>query len=74
MNQLITVIFDGEVFKPEISPNLTINKKYQIQLISDYNEVIENENKLDNLDQEFDWLVADLEVNMPLTRKKVYDI
>lgn len=74
MNQLITVTFDGEVLKPEISLNLAINKKYQIQLIYDANEVIENEVQLDNLDQEFDWLVADLGVNVPLTRKEVYDI
>jgi predicted DNA-binding antitoxin AbrB/MazE fold protein len=33
MNQLITVTFDGKVFKPETPLDLEINRKYQIQLI-----------------------------------------
>lgn len=73
MNQLITVTFDGEVLRPEISLNLVTNKKYQIQLIYDHSEGIESENKLENLEQEFDWLIADLEANTSLKRKNYYD-
>lgn len=29
--------------------------------------------QLDNLDEEFDWLVANLGVKMPLTRSQIYD-
>lgn len=73
MSQIITVTYDGEVLKPSQKLSLNVGKQYQIELL-DANKVIENELQLDNLDQEFDWLVADLGVNVPLTRKEVYDI
>lgn len=82
MNNAITVNFDGKVFQPINPLNLEINKQYKIQIISDFaplsvtkeNET-ENQKKsdLDELDQEFNWLVADLGVNQPLTRNKGYE-
>lgn len=78
MNQLITATFDGQVFKPEIPLNLEVNKKYKIQLVFDDDknstqEYKENLQELKELHQEFDWLIADIGVNKPLTRKTAND-
>ena len=81
MNQLITATFDGQVLKPEIPLNLEVNKKYKIQLVfdDDQNSIQEHKEnskelkELKELHQEFDWLIADLGVNKPLTRKTAYE-
>lgn len=75
MNQLITATFDGQVFKPEIPLNLEVNKKYKIKLIFDpgKNIIQEDEEQIKELHQEFDWLIADIGVNKPLTRKRAYE-
>lgn len=75
MNQLvITATFDGEVLKPENPLNLEINKTYKIKLVSQENESFnEDDEKLKQLHQEFDWLIADIGVNQPLTRGKTYE-
>lgn len=78
MNQLITATFDGQVLKPEIPLNLEVNKKYKIQLVFDDDknstqEHKENLQELKELHQEFDWLIADIGVNKPLTRKTAYE-
>jgi predicted DNA-binding antitoxin AbrB/MazE fold protein len=78
MNQLITATFDGQVLKPEIPLNLEVNKKYQIQLVfhddkDSTQEHKENSQELKELHQEFDWLIADIGVNRPLTRKTAYE-
>jgi hypothetical protein len=83
MNNVITVTFDGQVLKPINTLNWEINKQYKIQLISDLDDLSlsdensaenqENSDILDELHQEFNWLVADLGVNEPLTRDKGYE-
>lgn len=83
MNNVITVTFDGQVLKPINTLNWEINKQYKIQLISDLADLSlrdendtenqENSDILDELHQEFNWLVTDLGVNEPLTRDKGYE-
>jgi|GEM_PF-4909373 len=68
MNTLITVTFDGKFLKPENPLDLEINHQYQIQVISP-----KIEDEFDKLEQEFNWLIADLGVNQPLTRDKAYE-
>jgi predicted DNA-binding antitoxin AbrB/MazE fold protein len=74
MTQLITVTYDGKVLKPTIPLNLNPDQEYQIQLISNNlnNNNQENDEELEQLHHQFDWLIADLGVNQPLTRSKAY--
>lgn len=75
---VVTVTYDGKVLKPKTSLDLEIDKEYEIELISDYNDHNENiseikDEQLNKLHQEFDWWIADIGVKQPLRRENCFE-
>ncbi len=50
MTQSITVTFDGQVLRPEITLDLTLNKKYKIAIIPDEKPAEDQKNAWDILE------------------------